>query len=74
LIAKAAINKWFKPRMPEGCVVHSFRHSLRGRLRAVQCPSDMIDQIGGWATAGVGQGYGEGYGIKVKNEWLDMMV
>ena len=21
----------------------------------VQCPSDMIDQIGGWATAGVGQ-------------------
>ena len=33
------------------------------RLRAVQCPSDMIDQIGGWATAGVGQAYGEGYGI-----------
>ena len=27
----------------------------------MQCPSDMIDQIGGWATAGVGQGYGEGY-------------
>ena len=33
------------------------------RLRAVQCPSDMIDQIGGWATAGVGQGYGEGYSV-----------
>ena len=55
--ASAAINKWLKPRVPEGCVIHSFRHSLRDRLRAVQCPSDMIDQIGGWATAGVGQGY-----------------
>ncbi|MGC6413481.1 MAG: integrase, partial [Bacteroidia bacterium] len=61
--ASAAINKWLKPRVPEGCVIHSFRHSLRDRLRAVQCPSDMIDQIGGWATAGVGQAYGEGYGL-----------
>jgi integrase len=59
--ASAAINKWLRPRVPEGCVVHSFRHSLRDRLRAVQCPSDMIDQIGGWTTAGVGQGYGEGF-------------
>jgi integrase len=63
--ASAAINKWLKPRVPEGCVVHSFRHSLRDRLRAVQCPSDMIDQIGGWATAGVGQSYGEGYGLQL---------
>jgi integrase len=62
--ASVAINKWLKPRVPEGCVVHSFRHSLRDRLRAVQCPSDMIDQIGGWATAGVGQSYGEGYELK----------
>ena len=45
--ASAAINKWLKPRVPGGCVVHSFRHSLRDRLRVVQCPSDMIDQIGG---------------------------
>ena len=72
--ASAAINKWLKPRVPEGCVIHSFRHSLRDRLREAQCPSDMIDQIGGWRTAGVGQGYGEGYGIKVKMEWLVMMV
>ena len=62
--ASAAINKWLKPRVPEGCVIHSFRHSLRDRLRAVQCPSDMIDQIGGWSTAGVGQGYGEEHTLK----------
>ena len=72
--ASAAINKWLKPRVPEGCVIHSFRHSLRDRLRAVQCPSDMIDQIGGWSTAGVGQGYGEGYKLHAKLEWLNAMV
>jgi len=66
--ASAAINKWLKPRVPEGCVIHSFRHSLRDRLRAVQCPSDMIDQIGGWSTAGVGQSYGEGYDLKRLSE------
>ena len=36
----------------------------------MECPSDMIDQIGGWATAGVGQAYGDGYGIDQKWEWL----
>jgi integrase len=68
--ASAAINKWLKPRVPEGCVIHSFRHSLRDRLRAVQCPSDMIDQIGGWSTAGVGQSYGEGYVLDVSTRWM----
>jgi len=54
--------------VPNGCVIHSFRHSFRDRLRAVQCPSDMIDQIGGWHTAGVGQGYGDGYPMDIKWE------
>jgi len=71
--ASAAINKWLKPRVPEGCVIHSFRHSLRDRLRSVQCPSDMIDQIGGWSTAGVGQAYGEGYTLDKKWEWLRLL-
>jgi hypothetical protein len=30
----------------------------------------MIDQIGGWSTAGVGQAYGEGYSLEKKWEWL----
>jgi integrase len=72
--ASAAINKWLKPRVPEGCVIHSFRHSLRDRLRAVQCPSDMIDQIGGWSTAGVGQSYGEGYDLKNKNCYMLLLT
>ena len=56
--------------MLEGCVIHSFRHSLRDRFRAVQCPSDMIDQIGGWTTAGVGQSYGEGYGLGLLQKFM----
>ena len=65
--ASAAINKWLKPKVPEGYVIHAFRD----RLRAVQCPSDMIDQIGGWSTAGVGQAYGEGYSLEKKWEWVE---
>ena len=72
--ASAAINKWLKPRVPERCVVHSFRHSLRDMLRAVQCPLDMIDQIGGWATAGVGQSYGEGYRLSNTAGWVKKIV
>ena len=72
--ASAAINKWLKPRVPDGCVVHSFRHSLRDRLRRVECPSDIADAIGGWATAGVGQKYGSGYGLEVKARWMDRIA
>jgi len=69
--ASAALNKWLKSRVPEGCVIHSFRHSLRDRLRDVQCPSDMIDQIGGWSTLGIGQGYGDGYDLMMLENWIN---
>ena len=72
--ASAAINKRLKPRVPEGCVIHSFRHSMRDRLREVQCPADMIDQIGGWSTAGLGQAYGEGYGLNKKSGCLRKII
>jgi len=71
--ASAALNKWLKSRVPEGCVVHSFRHSLRDRLRAVQCPSDMIDQIGGWTTKGIGHAYGKGYGLEILAKWMKLL-
>jgi len=50
--ASASLNKWLKPMVPERCTMHSFRHSLRDRLRAAECPSDIVDQIGGWRTQG----------------------
>jgi len=69
--ASAALNKWLKQYVPDGCTMHSFRHSMRDRLRAVQCPADITDQIGGWTTDGVGQGYGSGYPLTVLQEWLE---
>ena len=30
----------------------------------------MIDQIGGWSTAGVGQAYGEGYSVSGLNDFM----
>ena len=68
--ARNRLDKWPRPMVPKGCVIHSFRHSFRDRLRAVQCPSDIIDQLGGWKTPGVGQGYGEGYTFEVLNHWM----
>ena len=59
--ASAALNKWLKQTIGDGYVMHSFRHSMRDRLRAVNCPSEMIDQIGGWSKRSVGEGYGEGF-------------
>ena len=53
--------------------MHSFRHSMRDRLRAVECPSDIIDQIGGWAIEGIGQGYGEGYELNVCAKWIRLV-
>ena len=43
--ASAALNKWLSPRVPNGCVIHSFRHSFRDRLRAVECPQDITDRL-----------------------------
>ena len=69
--ASNGLNKWLKPRIPDDCVIHSFRHSLRDRLRAVQCPSDIVDAIGGWSTKTVGQSYGSGYTLEVKYDWMN---
>ena len=55
---------------PEGSVVHSFRHSMRDRLRAVKCPKEIIDQIGGWSSGDVGESYGEGFSLSIMKEWV----
>ncbi|MDB4852928.1 tyrosine-type recombinase/integrase [Alphaproteobacteria bacterium] len=68
--ASGGLNKWLHQYVPDNCVIHSFRHSLRDRLRAVECPSDIVDAIGGWKTSGVGHGYGNGYTLEVLEKWL----
>ena len=68
--ASAASNKWLRTHAPDGCVVHSFRHSMRDRLRAVECPKEIIDQIGGWSSSDVGESYGNEFPLDNIEKWL----
>ena len=72
--ASAALNKWLKTRTANECVVHSFRHSIRDRLREANCPTEIIDQVGGWADYKVGSSYGNGYSLKIKRQELCKIV
>ena len=59
--ASAALNKWLKSKIKRGYTIHSFRPSMPDRLRAVEYPSEIIDQIGGWLAHGVRNNYSNGY-------------
>jgi len=68
--ASAALNKWMKEKLSDSYVIHGFRHSFRDRLRAVECLSEIIDQLGGWRLKSVGEGYGKGYELSLLSKWL----
>jgi len=72
--ASAAINKWIKTIAGSDAVIHGLRHSFRDRLRAVEAPVDLIDQLGGWSLQSVGQGYGDGYSSELAQLWLQKIV
>ena len=55
-------------------MIHGLRHTFRDRLRAVEAPLDMIDQLGGWPLQSVGQGYGDGYSIEKLSEWMQKIT
>ena len=72
--ASNALNKWLHANFRNDIVIHGFRHAMRDRLRAVNCPSEMIDQIGGWSSGKVGEGYGEGYSVLQTKQWMTRLV
>jgi hypothetical protein len=43
-------------------------------LRSVQCPSEIIDEIGGWQTPGIGSSYGKGYPLDVLHDWMKNLI
>ena len=47
---------------------------MRDRLRAVECPKDIVDQIGGWSSGSVGEGYGQGYTVEILAKWMEKVV
>ena len=46
------------------------RHAFRDRLRAVNAPTDMIDQLGGWSHQSIGSEYGNGFPIYLCLEYM----
>ena len=66
-------NKWIKEKLTKPYVIHGFRHSFRDRLRAIECPSEIIDQLGGWSLKSIGQGYGKGYELSILSKWMKMI-
>ncbi len=71
--ASAALNKWMKTFLPKECVVHGMRHAFRDRLRALNAPTDMIDQLGGWSTQTVGSKYGDGFSLFTTYETMESL-
>ncbi len=67
--AGAASRGWVKRLLGRG-VNHELRHTLKDRLRAVQCPKAINDAITGHTSQDVGDSYGLGYTLEVKREWL----
>ena len=67
------INKWLKSRIGDEYVVHSLRHSFRDRLRSIECPSEIVDSLGGWSRKSIGQSYGNGYDLKSLNRWISLI-
>ncbi len=72
--ASAALNKWLKSKLIDDYVIHGFRHSFRDRLRTVECPSEIIDQLGGWSLKSVGQSYGIGYNLNHLKKWINLII
>ena len=68
--ASATLNKWIKTNGGKDDVIHGFRHSFRDRLRAIETPSDLIDQLGGWTLRAVGQSYGDGYKLDISQRYM----
>ena len=68
--ASNGLNKWLHQQVSDMFVIHGFRHSLRDRLRAVECPTEVVDSIGGWQVGTVGKRYGNGYPLEVLMKWL----
>jgi len=72
--ASNGLNKWMKEHIPPQYVLHGFRHAMRDRLREVDCPQDVMDEIGGWSKSSVGQTYGQGSSLERLHRYMKQVV
>jgi integrase len=70
LLPKVSEDTPLKKRPKYG--VYSFRHSLKDRLKAVECPEEMIDEL--MAHANGKPKYGDGYGLKLKARYIQSIA
>ena len=66
----ATANKRLKSILGNCHVIHGLRRGLRDQLREVEAPLQVTDEIGGWSKKTVGQSYGSGNSLKVKQKWI----
>ena len=57
------LKKWLMKNLGTDQTCHSFRHTMRDRMRNAGVPGDVQDVLGGWASRTVGMQYGEGHGV-----------
>ena len=75
-VAQRIKNKlWKEAKLPQDklLVIHSLRAGFIDALRTVQCPLEIEEAIVGHARvqSKVHRGYGSGYPIEVKREWIN---
>ena len=71
--ASNALVKWVRKHGGSalaGDTNHGLRHAIKDRLREVQCPKEISNAITGHGAKDVSDGYGLGYSLEVKQEWL----
>lgn len=72
--ASNGLNKWMKEHIPSEYVIHGFRHAMRDRLREIDCPMDVMDEIGGWSKKSIGQTYGSGSSLERLQRYMLKVV
>lgn len=71
----AAANKYFAENGMKPSKLHtvySLRHGFKDRLRDVECPDEMRDELLGHATDK--PKYGDGHGLRLKLKYLEMIA
>ena len=71
--ASNALVKWIKTLKIDR-VVHELRHTMKDRLRDVECPKWVNDGICGHVSSDVGDKYGDGDFLGVKSQYLAMVA
>ena len=71
----ATLMKYFKVRKllptPKHSI-YSLRHSFKDRLKAVEAPEELIDELMGHSTGK--PRYGDGYGLQLKRKYVQMIA